>query len=788
MEKMADKIYGSIINYEVINGEHILSFSNGKQMHIKNDDGIFYLLNEDGSIREEMIPKTSITAEIDHDYLDIMVDNGKINIRRRSDNNNDVYQFFYDENGSIENIYAYKSINNIQVGEYYFDANLQMLYKKEYHYDRFSSVFTPNRLNSIERTYPSGLKGICRYQYTDNGIKCTNTFYINDKSVIDFSSDMINAELSGDKIVFTDENNRKFLSIDRSGTRRYIISDDESLVLYPDGSFFNTKTNNSGNYVINEDGSYIRFIDSNENVNVFDETGRLIGKMENDSNTAFLYDYKLNSERKIQNFLGYPFKSFPRYAMINHIEYDEESYDILMHNLLEIFKNNESSMKEIDNAINESINSFKDKYDKTKYQTLKSDIFRDINKIYKLEKIINFSLLGYLTCDNELMDMANKLVDDLFEGTSNLARYFINNIKNTIEDRNNDGIVEYKIDTDFYEVYNNFIPACEYVDNKGNTWYFNNENNLIGAKGEDLKIEYGGELFSVSFDEKNGNAILKDSNNQPLDIFGEYNIESSQYGGNQMVFLSQSYEMLENDYIVKKLDEYFPNSTIEERANFLNHIAGSCGYYAFTNTIFKEFEGRESEFFEKMGYPMYSIKGGKNGIEKVDYNYEVLALDLICHINYGKDFEREYSRREYLLSKNTGTYNLTNNKYRGTMLLDYIEMSKYMKEQYGIDIKVYDTVSGGNIERLFSEDNDKWIIPDIVKSEEKSAGKYIMVSALDKWIVEQNGEERVFDGGHAMYYLGTDDNGNIIVSSWGERYILKPDNGKIKFTTIEFGR
>lgn len=42
-----------------------------------------------------------------------------------------------------------------------------------------------------------------------------------------------------------------------------------------------------------------------------------------------------------------------------------------------------------------------------------------------------------------------------------------------------------------------------------------------------------------------------------------------------------------------------------------------------------------------------------------------------------------------------------------------------------------------------------------------------------------------FDGGDAMTVTGVDDSGNFIVSSWGDKYILNPDDYKF-YHTLKF--
>ena len=46
-----------------------------------------------------------------------------------------------------------------------------------------------------------------------------------------------------------------------------------------------------------------------------------------------------------------------------------------------------------------------------------------------------------------------------------------------------------------------------------------------------------------------------------------------------------------------------------------------CGYVAAINRIFRFFEGKEKEFMDTFGYPMYTVCDGK-----IDFNYEISIL------------------------------------------------------------------------------------------------------------------------------------------------------------------
>ena len=139
-----------------------------------------------------------------------------------------------------------------------------------------------------------------------------------------------------------------------------------------------------------------------------------------------------------------------KYRRENHIEYDEEAYNILMKNLMNIGTNSikeiESACKEVDSII-DSTRPVKTK----NTASILSAAQAQINEIKTLKETINYSLLAYDTCEKGLKNYVDKyIIDKLFENEDNAMKLaFQKNISQLIEDRDNDGVYEYKEDTDF---------------------------------------------------------------------------------------------------------------------------------------------------------------------------------------------------------------------------------------------------------------------------------------------------------------------------------------------------
>ena len=114
-----------------------------------------------------------------------------------------------------------------------------------------------------------------------------------------------------------------------------------------------------------------------------------------------------------------------------------------------------------------------------------------------------------------------------------------------------------------------------------------------------------------------------------ISIFDFENIESDQYGADQIAFKKHFDELIKDPLIYEEVQKYFPvtdfdseedaNIVYQEYFEILNKEG--CGYEAGINFLFRLFEGREEEFYNTFGFPMYTIKD-----ETIDFNYELCML------------------------------------------------------------------------------------------------------------------------------------------------------------------
>lgn len=267
-------------------------------------------------------------------------------------------------------------------------------------------------------------------------------------------------------------------------------------------------------------------------------------------------------------------------------------------------------------------------------------------------------------------------------------------------------------------------------------------------------------------------------------IFSLNSNKTNQFGANQGDFFYNNTQLLRDTKVQEIIKAYFPEATIEQMEELLISINSvGCGYAALTNSIFAQFTGKEEEFEEIFGFPMYTEDENGN----IDFNYEYLMLDIYCfkhkdnsaagadlspleltlespesYEEFGAD-ELSYFK-EYLKSKNID----------GSADIEYFVSNEEVYEEYFSDAKNYhkiDEIYDFIREKLrdnskeiiinvggsqFTQDNETWTLYDYTDREN-----------YDKTIINSS------SAGHAMSIVGITSDNKLIVSSWGKQYILE---------------
>lgn len=244
--------------------------------------------------------------------------------------------------------------------------------------------------------------------------------------------------------------------------------------------------------------------------------------------------------------------------------------------------------------------------------------------------------------------------------------------------------------------------------------------------------------------------------------------DEGDYGGDQGDPQSQWGFWSEKEDLYEIVKEHYPDYSDKEIAVLLKRLnSEGCSYVSFLNALFAAYEGREGEFEQTFGFPMY-----KDG----DLNYNELLVDYYCstdnHIP-GNDGDMIDSFEDY--------------------------SSERDGEKSGYDIKKDTSGSGANPEEVIYRAqrylDDKGVEANIVTRtdittenfQEFAEDGYVVINYYDGPIQDINGDTVQFiDGGHAMTITGVTSDGRYIVSSWGEKYYLDPDQGDMCYTYIQF--
>ncbi len=165
------------------------------------------------------------------------------------------------------------------------------------------------------------------------------------------------------------------------------------------------------------------------------------------------------------------------------------------------------------------------------------------------------------------------------------------------------------------------------------------------------------QLFSSSAMASNKYVLVNNSNpNNPIyqnyddetdeysnvSIFDNRNASHRQYGANQLDFdENHFYRVFQDPLIQEELKEISKDLEFDS----LDHIEtfyktyldsfsrSGCGYGAITNFVFRLFEGREEDFYNTFGYPMYKVMGSS-----INFNYEVFMLKYFNFVMKKTDF------------------------------------------------------------------------------------------------------------------------------------------------------
>ena len=231
-----------------------------------------------------------------------------------------------------------------------------------------------------------------------------------------------------------------------------------------------------------------------------------------------------------------------------------------------------------------------------------------------------------------------------------------------------------------------------------------------------------------------------------------------QYGGNQGAPQNASQAEKDKMYeIFKKNNPDIDLSTEQRTALFQRLNSEGCGYVAICNTIFEQYYLREDEFERTFGYPMYDSSG--------NLNYNLLLMDLYSRMDNKKkimfwEIDAKYHDYDEKEDGDWWTYSvLDDSEGTGTTNLEREYYAEQFLKEHGIDANV---------------DINVKVTPDNYESYVDS-GKQVLIAFRYGYMYTEDGRRCEINGGHSMTVTGVTSDGRYIVSSWGEKYYIDPN-------------
>ena len=289
-----------------------------------------------------------------------------------------------------------------------------------------------------------------------------------------------------------------------------------------------------------------------------------------------------------------------------------------------------------------------------------------------------------------------------------------------------------------------------------------------------------------------------------ISIFDEDNIKTHQYGADQNVFRNKFDDLVNDPLIKEELDKRFKEYKFDDEEDkkyyyklYLDLVYGNgCGYAAGVDYIFKLYEGREKEFYKTFKFPMYKVIN-----DKIDFNYEIMMVKFFNYhmIDVNEDKETAYKHIEDAINHKYYEYKLykflENNP--GPKLNDYDFTNWTEKEEKEFDEKV--EAHKSKLKELSNLVNStKTVVKDFgisasanygyikqflgsygIKIDTKAIYDYTDIEVDDLLIptscklynLDEYGNFTTSDdvSSHWVYVTEIND-GNVYVSSWGNKY------------------
>ncbi|WP_155839950.1 hypothetical protein [Butyrivibrio sp. MC2021] len=238
---------------------------------------------------------------------------------------------------------------------------------------------------------------------------------------------------------------------------------------------------------------------------------------------------------------------------------------------------------------------------------------------------------------------------------------------------------------------------------------------------------------------------------------GPFDVETGeQYGGKQHGPMNATGD--EKDDLYDLVRKYHPELTTDQQvADYLTKLnSEGCGYVAIANTIFEEFKGKEDLFKQKFGFDMYKPDG--------TLNYNMLITDI-----YASTDNHNASWFFGIDTYKPGEDSSATQGWGTTEAMRKYRTELYLRDK-GVSVKVDNSVQI-TPENFHNYDDGHIIL--------QTGNFHLIDPATGNPLKDPTGE-------HAMTVTGFTDDGLIIVSSWGKKYYIDPNESGCKFDYAYF--
>ena len=257
--------------------------------------------------------------------------------------------------------------------------------------------------------------------------------------------------------------------------------------------------------------------------------------------------------------------------------------------------------------------------------------------------------------------------------------------------------------------------------------------------------------------------------------FKEILYSNTEYGGDQGLPI-QDYINGDNTYetIIKN---YFPDMSDEEIVDYLIAMnEEGCGYVATANYIFEAYLDKPEQFEKDFGFPMYY----KDSDGKIKTTVNYLFTDIYCYANKndivdGDNIENLWNIKGRIFDQDDPGYSYKGSSKRNIGTNQNIRNKILDSDRYNNSNIELNIIKEKNSLSTFNFDN---LIRAAIDD-----GKVIELSAYDYTLyqVDENNNRdnskvplEYKSASHAMTITDINQNGDYIVSTWGEKYALDP--------------